>query len=208
MLPPLDLADQDLQIVDPAPQRPGRDLAMKDLRRDVGIIGRKLAPAGRAILRRQADESDELIAEGFKSADLQLHASDMCWTEIGPTSRSRMMRSAARCASMMVGALVLPEVMQGKAEASATRRPLTPKTLSSGSSTAVAGLSPMRQVETGWKTVPQRWRKSSRISSSSMRSISGAMVSRVKARIAFVAAMRWIRRPPAITSSRSFAVER
>ena len=49
---------------------------------------------------------------------------------------------------MMVGALVLPLVSVGMIEASATRSPAMPWTLSSESTTAI-GSAPIRQVPTG-----------------------------------------------------------
>ena len=53
---------------------------------------------------------------------------------------------------MMVGALVLVEVTAGITEASTTRSPSTPCTLSSLSTTARASL-PMRQLQLAWYTV-------------------------------------------------------
>src|SRR5437867_12651636 len=50
---------------------------------------------------------------------------------------------------MMQGALVLPLVSVGMIEASATRRPPMPCTLSSGSTTAIGSL-PILHVPTGW----------------------------------------------------------
>jgi len=63
--------------------------------------------------------------------------------------RPRFSRSAARSATAMVGAFVLPPGMVGMTEASTTRRPSTPWTRSSSSTTAIPS-SPIRQVPTGW----------------------------------------------------------
>ena len=57
--------------------------------------------------------------------------------------------SAAFSAIIMVGALVLPPVMEGMMEASATRSPEIPWTRSSGSTTA-RGSTPILHVPTGW----------------------------------------------------------
>lgn len=58
-------------------------------------------------------------------------------------------RSAAFSAIMMVGALVLPPIKRGITEASTTRRPATPRSRNSASTTAPSS-APMRQVPTGW----------------------------------------------------------
>src|SRR5271170_5521957 len=57
-------------------------------------------------------------------------------------------RSQAFSAIMTTAALVLPPMMDGKTEASATRRFSRPTTRNRGSTTAAASL-PMRQVPTG-----------------------------------------------------------
>ena len=57
-------------------------------------------------------------------------------------------RSAARSAIIIVGALVLPPIRVGITDASTTRRPSTPRTRSCGSTTDSASV-PMRQVPTG-----------------------------------------------------------
>ncbi len=61
-------------------------------------------------------------------------------------------RSAARSPIMMAGALVCPRVISGRIETSATRRPSTPRTRSSGSTTASSSV-PMRHVPVGWYSV-------------------------------------------------------
>src|SRR5262249_61727147 len=58
-------------------------------------------------------------------------------------------RSDARSPIMSVGAFVLPVVTNGITEASATRRPSTPWTRSSGSTTDVSS-QPIRHVPTWW----------------------------------------------------------
>ena len=57
-------------------ERPGRDLPVQDRAGDVGVVGRDLAPALRAVVGGDADEADELVAEGLDAADL--HASIAC----------------------------------------------------------------------------------------------------------------------------------
>src|SRR5690242_21067447 len=69
-------------------------------------------------------------------------------------------------ATMIVAALVLPEVTVGKIEASQIRRPSMPKTRLRLSTTDSAALAPILQVEVGWKTVLQRARKSASRSAS------------------------------------------
>src|SRR6266540_945963 len=72
------------------------------------------------------------------------------WAAGGRLRPSR--RSAAFSPIMTEGALVLPRVMRGITDASATRRPEIPRTRSSGSTTDWS-LAPMAQVPTGWKRV-------------------------------------------------------
>src|SRR5689334_172000 len=76
------------------------------------------------------------------------------------------MASAILRATMMVAALVLPEVTVGKIEASQTRKPSMSKTRLRLSTTESAALPPILQVEVGWKTVLQRARKSASRSAS------------------------------------------
>src|SRR5205823_9915504 len=58
--------------------------------------------------------------------------------------------SAIFSPTMIEGALVLPEGMVGKIEASATRRPSRPCTFNLSSTTVPGPAGPMRQVPTGW----------------------------------------------------------
>ena len=58
-------------------------------------------------------------------------------------------RSADFSPTMMHGALVLPDGMVGKIEASAMRRPSRPCTLSRSSTTVLGPAGPMRQVPIG-----------------------------------------------------------
>lgn len=60
-------------------------------------------------------------------------------------------------AIMKVGAFVFADVIRGITDASITRRFSKPRTFKFGSTTESASL-PIRQVPTGWKTVPPLWR--------------------------------------------------
>src|SRR3954466_6634394 len=71
-----------------------------------------------------------------------------------PQARCPTIWSAAFSATMMVGALVFEDGMNGIIEASATRRPLRPITRKSGPPTLSSScVAPMRQVPTGWWSV-------------------------------------------------------
>src|SRR5439155_13251052 len=58
-------------------------------------------------------------------------------------------RSAARSPMIIAAVFVFAETIDGITDASATRRPRTPRTRSDGSTTA-SGPTPMRHVPTGW----------------------------------------------------------
>ena len=55
--------------IDAAPQNPGRDLPMQHLRRDVGMVGRHLPPAGLATIGRQPHKTDFGRGEAFQPCD-------------------------------------------------------------------------------------------------------------------------------------------
>ena len=65
------------QIGHVAAQRMGRDLPVHDLRRDVGAVGSDLAPSLGAVLRRDPDEADEGVREGFDGR--QFHGALRTW---------------------------------------------------------------------------------------------------------------------------------
>ena len=101
------------------------------------------------------------------------------------------------------GALVLADVMLGKADASHIRSPSTPCTRSLLSTTDDAASGPIRQVPHRWKTVPPRCRKSASTASSSILS-SGVTGSSARMPVsAGVAISRSMRRAIASASSRS-----
>src|SRR5215831_8312153 len=91
---------------------------------------------------------------------------------VGSRGARPTMRSAARSAMAMVGALVLPRGTTGITEASTTRSRSSPRTRSSGSTTLVSLLAasrespPIAQVPTGWKSVPRSFRMNSRTAAS------------------------------------------
>src|SRR5579863_97074 len=96
-----------------------------------------------------------------------------------PRNQVFKIRSAAFCATMTVGALVLADVTVGNTDASTTRRHSTPCTRSAASTTDSPGALPMRQVPTGWYTVLARARKSATRSDGPITPKSGAMASRI-----------------------------
>ena len=119
---------------------------------------------------------------------------------------SRIM-AAAFSAIMSVGALVLPEVIVGITEASATRRPRRPRRRRRGSTTAPAS-APKRQVATGWKmVVPMRPAASSSPAWSST-DTPGRYSSGRKRAIACVPTIRRVSRMASAATRRSPGVER
>ena len=56
-------------VVGGAAQRPGRDLAVHDLRGDVGVVGRGLAPALVSAVGGHADKSNKRVGKGFDALD-------------------------------------------------------------------------------------------------------------------------------------------
>jgi hypothetical protein len=67
VLAPLDQMNKPGDITAVSTQSPGHDLPVKDLSRDVGIVGGRLTPTYGSILCRHTHEADELIVEGLKS---------------------------------------------------------------------------------------------------------------------------------------------
>src|SRR5580658_155442 len=117
------------------------------------------------------------------------------------------MRSAAFSPSIRVAALVLPEVRLGKAEASATRSPRTPRTRRFASSTALCSSAPMAHVPLAWNTEPARARKSSSTACSDVTAAPGWRSLSVTAASGADAAMRRRTRAPSNTSCTSSALD-
>ena len=78
-----------------------------------------------------------------------LASTDVCRFGERCSQASARIMSDARSAIIMTGAWMLPEVIDGITDASATRRPSTPRTRRRGSTTAPSSL-PMRHVPHGW----------------------------------------------------------
>ena len=61
---------QSLDVEGILAKRPGRDLAMKDEGRNIGIVVCDLSPTVMAAIRRHPDEADELVRERLDGCDL------------------------------------------------------------------------------------------------------------------------------------------
>ena len=152
-----DLGDHIFQRVDTTAQCPRGHLAMQDLGRDVAVIGRDLPPALRAIRGRDPHETDQRRGKGLDPRDARAcivltprrGQRDSPRGGIGNAHALSKIRSAARLATIIVGALVLAEVTLGKTEASMTRKPATPCTRQDGSTTELPASCPILQVPTG-----------------------------------------------------------
>ena len=59
-----------VEIVESAIQHPWRDLSMKNLNRDVGVVGRDLTPAFNAAIGGHAHETDPLVRESLDRRQL------------------------------------------------------------------------------------------------------------------------------------------
>ena len=86
--------------------------------------------------------------------------------------------SAPFSAIMITGALVLPEVIVGMIDASATRKPMSPCTCNSSPTTAI-GSWPILHVPTTWQAVWPYCRANSK-SSSSVRRFSPRFISKAR----------------------------
>src|SRR4051794_25580091 len=112
-------------------------------------------------------------------------------------------RSAPFSATATTAALMFPEGTAGMTEASITRKPSTPFTLSLSSTTA-----PMLQVEVGWNTVSPERRQNSSQSSSLCTSAPGNSSAATYARSGAAATMRRTSFSPSTITRRSFSVAR
>ena len=122
-------------------------------------------------------------------------------------SRADRIRSAAFSPIMTLGACVWPRMIVGMIEASATRRPSTPRTRSCGSTTLASSL-PIRQVPDGViQRVRHRRRAPARGSRRPARSRpAGRAIPPSSPRIVGDCAMRAVIRRPSISAARSAPV--
>jgi len=116
-------------------------VAEKGISDDKGSRGRLARKASAGLLVSMAPPSRAMASTGSAGS-------------AGASGARPAIRSAARSAMAIVGALVLPRGTTGITDASTTRRPVTPRTFSSGSTTLFhRDWLPMAQVPTGWYRV-------------------------------------------------------
>ena len=104
-------------------------------------------PVDRMMTFYDFDQIDEAARDAEEGKVIKPVLDRIAARSVAPSASRRGRRRARR--SSTVGACVLPELTNGMTEASATRRPSTPRTRSCGSTTAWSS-TPILQVPTWW----------------------------------------------------------